>query len=512
MTFEDPDLEGLENPESDEARYSWDKEFQRHVLAMILTDRQFLLQSLDLIQPYYFAESAHQKACRVAFEFFKKYNAHPNKTFVLQKLREDLKDDKSLPYYVGEITGLYEFFVPGLEAREFLLDRITYFAKLQAFKTAFNRSLTIANQDPESDETWGKVYDLVRQAMSVDRKFDIGLHYFTTAPERYERMRKQDQNQEKFITGFPKHDCNVKGGGYNRGEMVCVTGDSGGGKSLWLSNVAAVNVLRAKTCLYLSFELSQDRVAERIDAILAGKNVNLLYDHKEEVFRCLDQIAEEAAHSGAKDKSKLMVVKEFAGRTADVSTIRAYMAQLRFYGFEPDMVIFDYIGEIKGFSSMKTHESREQIVAELRGLSNEGKKFFSAIAVQPNRFSKEAQKAGRIEEEHLADSFGQIRVVDGCFSLNANEVERGLGLGRFWVIKERFGKAKYELYYTINPETLKMTEITKNGYKESMQRQQNLIAHEVDVDLTHQVDPYDSFEKKDGNPQPKKYTPQEGEA
>lgn len=128
----DPDLEGLQDPDGDDdARYNWDTEFQKHIIALLLVDKQFLLQSIDLIKPSYFTNKAHQMACRILFEFFKKYKLVPKKSFVIQEVKETLKDDKALVYYLGEIKGLYDYFEPGLDSREYLADKITFFAKIQ---------------------------------------------------------------------------------------------------------------------------------------------------------------------------------------------------------------------------------------------------------------------------------------------------------------------------------------------------------------------------------------------
>lgn len=482
-SFSNHDLD-KEDPDvitASEATFAWDYDFQKHIIALLLTDRTFLLQSIDLIKPNYFTNKAHRRACEILFNFFAKYRTVPNKTILVQEISEELKDDKARLYYLAELNSIYDFFEPSVENRQYLSDKIAYFAKIQAIRLAFNKSMKLIDKDPESDDTWGKVYDFLRVAMNTDRNFDIGLEYFKTLKERYERMLPEDEDEEKFVTGYADIDEQIKGGGYKRGEMIAVVGGSGVGKSLWCTGVAATNITRGKKCLYLACgDANEDRVAERFDAVLSDLPVDALYDRRNEVFAKLEGVV------GTRKDRNMLVVKYFPSTTADVNTLRAYMAQLKFYGFTPDLVVVDYVGEMRDFPDMPTYESRERIVKELRGLAGE-EGVFLITAMQPNRGAKEAQKIGRIEEEHLADSFGQIRPLDALFSLNQNDDEKLASVGRLYVIKQRFGKTRYQVYVKFDQKTLRITQIYKDTYKTLRTTKQDQITESVEHDMIDKV-------------------------
>lgn len=475
---QDPDMEGLVSPDEDgdDAKYGWDVEFQRHIIALLMVDQQFLVQSMDLIKPSYFSNKAHRETCKILFRLFKEYRMLPKRSFLMQELRDELKADKAKLAHVGEITSLYDYFEPGLEARQYLSDKILFFAKIQAAKEAANKMFKELEKAPESEETWSKICDIWKKALNTDRNYDIGLKYFESIKERYERMREEDNSTEIFVVGKEGIDKEIKGGGYKRGEMITIIGGSGVGKSVELTCIAAENIKRGKKCAYISLELSEDRVAERFDSILTGANIHCLYDQKDEIFSTLEEMVEDK-----KDKN-LIVIKHFPGKSADVNTIRAYVQQLKFNGFVPDILIVDYIGEMKFPVAVPKHEAMEVAVAELRGLADE-EQVFLATAMQPNRGSKEAQKAGRIEEEHLADSFGQIRPVDGAFSLNQNESEKAVQLGRMFVIKQRFGKSRYQIYIHFDPVSLKITEISQDTYKKRLNSRSEKVSDEVAIDM-----------------------------
>lgn len=474
--WDDPELQDPDSSNTS-AQFNWDEEFQRTIICLLLMDRNFLLQSIDLIKPSYFTNKAHQKACEVVFAHFKKYKYAPTRIELVQELKDKFQDDKSALYYISEIKTLYEYFEPNIESREYLTDKVAFFAKIQALRQAFSKSLKEIDKAPESEETWAKIYDMLREAMNTDRNFDMGLEYFKTVKERYEEMNKQEANIEYFTTGYEDLDNQIKGGGYIRGEMLGVVAGSGVGKSICMACISAHNLKLGKNVLYISLELTQERVAERFDSILTGLPIHCLYDVKNDVFEKLEGIVKN------REDKNVMLIKQFPSASADVNTIRAYLSQLSFYGFRPDIVVVDYIGEMKDIAGLPTHESRERMVKELRGLAGESN-VFMVTAFQPNRSSKELQEnGGVIEEEHLADSFGQIRPLDGCVSLNQNKNENSVNIGRMWVIKQRNGKSRYMLHLKFDPENLRIYQIHHDVYKDLNSRKKDNISESVEKDM-----------------------------
>jgi len=479
-TLADPDAES-------EARYDWDEDFQRHIISMLLLDRQFLLQGMDLVKSTYFTNRVHVKACEVLFKYFERYKSQPDRTIITQEIKDDLKGDKALPYYMGELNAIYDYFLPGMDARDYLTDKIAYFAKIQALRKAFNDSLEEVNKDPENPVTWDKVYHTLQQAMLVDRSFDIGTNYLKDAEPRYERMAEEEASGDVFPLGIPSVDQELKGGGYRRGQSIAIMADSGVGKSVMLACILAHNSLRDKKCLYISCENDEDEIADRLDAILTGAPIQKLYDYKEDVF---DKLEGKVA-VGQKDdgepvyfdpEESPIIIKKFPQKSADVNTIRAYLIQLKMRGFKPDMVVVDYVGEMKDYPGVKTYESREQLVDEMTGLASE-EDFFMATALQPNRAGKEVQEAGHLSQDNIADSFGQMRPLFGCITLNQNDRESAIGVGRGWVEKQRNGRKHYQFYLNFDKNTLKITELGKETYKDRMSSHNEKVVAEVETDL-----------------------------
>ena len=465
---ESRELESLTNPDAKKIdHYRWDENFQREIVGLLLNDRWFVSQCRDLVDPDYFSDERHRTVCRILFVHMDMYRAIPTKTLVLEEVRRATtnRDMKVQFEYLAEVELIYKKFVPGLETREYLLDKILNFAKLMSMKSAFDKSIALVKRDAESEETWTTIREMLRQALIVDRNFEEGLNYFETFEERYQRMAKEEETRERFTSGFQAIDDALLGGGCHRGEIYSWIGLSGSGKSLALVGAALQNVLQlGKKVLYISLEMGEDAIAERFDAQLADVNINELQNMREKVYEAFNEFSKD------KEDKRMLVIKQFPAGAMSISSLKAYMQQLQMFGFVPDLLVIDYIGEMKDYPGMPTYESRYRIVRDLRGLATD-EKICIFTAMQPNKDAREAQKKdgfgdGVIDDTNLADSYGQIRPLDGCWSINQMQAEKDAGIARLFVIKHRHGKSRFTLHAQFDKDTLQIRQISEVRYNE----------------------------------------------
>jgi len=464
-------LESLVSPfEEVDVKYDLDIDIQRHILGMLMTDNHFMTQSLDLIQSKYFVNVAHESIHASVTGFFETYKAMPHKFYIRQELSRKAKDDDQAVYFLAELDAIAEYYVPGVEHREYLLDKITNFAKTEAMRIAFSKCIKMLNQ-PNNREVWGDISNTLREAQMVDRNHDVGLDYFRTVDQRYDEMKEEVENKEAFPTGFPDID-EALGGGLGRGEIGAWIALPGAGKSLALVKNTVANLVRGKKVLFISLEMDQPKIAQRFDAQLAIQNISELHLKKTAVVQALEEFVKDY-----EDRRRL-IIKQFPSGGADVNTIRAFLQQLELHGFKPDLLIVDYIGEMKDLPNMPVHESREKLIQQLRGLGTEnGHATFTAL--QPNRSAKEAQEGTTfIDDGQIGDSYNQFRPLDAFWSINQTQLEKNQGLGRVFVIKHRNGASKFgfEIGYDYGPDkcreegvcSLNMFQVEKQFYHEKM--------------------------------------------
>lgn len=240
-----------------------------------------------------------------------------------------------------------------------------------------------------------------------------------------------------------------------------VTHNSGAGKSLALVKVAKTNVLKGRKVLYISLEMDEDKIAERFDTMLTNIPYRNLYrgTYPAEVKAILDESKEDWGQ---------LVVKQFPAGTADVTTCRAFISQLQMHGFIPDIVAVDYVGEMKDIAGLKTYESRQRLVRDLRGMATE-LDICVFTAMQINRGGRDALKdQGYLDDDSLADSAGQVRPLDALWTISQTELEQKANCGVIFVSKHRSGKSRIKIHFYRDPDTLEIHEIGVERYKREL--------------------------------------------
>lgn len=477
------ELSKLVNPDAvDESTYKWDEDFQRELLGLLLNDRHFLLESLAIIKPNYFVNETHRHICKILFKHFDKYKTLPNKVQMINELNGvlDGKADEIKVLHIGEYNEIVLDYLPGMESRDYYRDKIVNFAKTQSLKQAFHKSLQVIKEDPESDATWGTIHTVLRDALNVEHNFDLGLDYFQTMKERYERMNQEVIMQDRFTSGFHAIDNSLTGGGLKRGEIGSWVGLSGTGKSLALKVATIANISKGKKGLYISLEIDQDNVAERFDAELSSImespdvedkiTIKNLLDKKQLVFDFVKSYQDDVRID---DQDQMLIIKQFPGGQMDMAAFRAYYSQLGLRGFHPDFIVIDYIGEMKDYVGIPTHESRYRITRDLRGFAVE-ENVLILTAMQPNRTAKEVIRSGDlIDDENLGDSYAQIKPLDAMWTINQLQEEKECGLARIYVAKHRSGKSRFSFHVMFDYDTLTIRQISYETYSTILKEYRN---------------------------------------
>tara|TARA_R100001082_G_scaffold110443_1_gene90412 strand:- start:571 stop:1851 length:1281 start_codon:yes stop_codon:yes gene_type:complete len=408
--------------------YQFQESIQRGIVYLAKSDDNFLVQAMPMVKEAYFEFPQHQKFWRVINEHYSSYKKLPSDEQILEQIRELKSDNELLSDFKEELKEINSVDEKSLENEEFYLDKVEEFAKEESLKDAIVNSIDLLKQ-----KKFGKIEEQIREALSVSRDVDLGTDYFQGVVERYDRLNNSNVNAQ-FRTPFETINQELEGGLAPK-ELAMVVAPPGVGKSLFLANQCARSVMDGKNVLYVSLEMSEDRVAQRLDSIFTRikqselkKGVQVLEDR-------LNQMQLAAPNMGR------LKIKEFPTKRLTVTGLRAYLNQLRNYeDFAPDIIIIDYLELMTNIdSSMSEYMAQERIAQELRGIAVEHK-CLVWTATQTNRKGKEVDI---ITDAELADSYGKIRVCDLAFSINQKEQEFDEGKARMFVMKSRNGRARY---------------------------------------------------------------------
>lgn len=465
-----------ENP----VRFSWDENFQRRLLSLLLTDTYFLIQSQSLIKSSYFTNESHVLACDALFELFGKYKSIPDKFILVQAVQDKLKgrDDAIKLAYMAEVESVYDYYVPGLSTREVLLDRLTMFSRAQTTRMACQKVLKVILENPEDEATWTEVDETLRNSLLVQRGMDVGFEFFVSMDEMFRRMQEQQESGEKFSTGIDWINERLSGGTPKRGELFAWIGLPGRGKSMLLAQAATENVKLGHRVCYISLEMDDLEVAKRITAQFTESDVNYLWDNRETIKEQIDFRNKTLIEQGGEANN--LVIRQYPGGTVDVNFVRAYIAHLKLYGFKPDVLIIDYAGEFKEPNDIPSWEAKYRIMRDLRAMAvMEG--MVVMTAVQPNKSAAELTEIHQyIDESNIGGSFDQFKPLDGFWSINQLTSEKNAKIGRVFIIKHRSGKSQEACEVEFDYSAMRISRIGKDAHTKRLQAVSAGAAQDID--------------------------------
>ena len=240
--------------------YEFSENIQRGILYLLKSDKDFYLQIVNLVQPNYFEFPVHGRIYSVVRDHYEKYKSLPNDDFIEQEIRDTKSEKESLHDYTDELQYINRLDTSALDGSEYYLDLIEVFAKREAMKDAIKQSLLLIKED-RMEET----ENLVRKALTVSRSVDVGQKYFSDLKERWDRTYNAEE-QDKYKTLLPSLNRSLEGG-LGEKELAMVIAPPGVGKSLWLVNQGVQSMIEGRKVLYVSLEMSEDKIAQRFDSV-----------------------------------------------------------------------------------------------------------------------------------------------------------------------------------------------------------------------------------------------------
>ena len=424
--------------------YEFSENIQRGILYLLKSDKDFYLQIVNLVQPSYFEFPVHSRIYSVVRDHYEKYKTLPNDDFIEQEIRDTKSQQESLHDYTDEIQYINRLDTSALDGSEYYLDLIEHFAKREAMKEAIKQSLILIKEDRmEETET------LVRNALTVSRSVDIGQKYFANTQERWDRTYNAEE-RDKYKTLLPSLNRSLEGG-LGEKELAMVIAPPGVGKSLWLVNQAVQSMIEGRKVLYVSLEMSEDKIAQRFDSVTTLIPQSQLKDPSSQL-----KVEERLSIFRTNFPESRLVIKEFPTGTATVNSLRALLVQLKNYDdFTPGVIIIDYLELLRPVrENQHEYQAQQRIAEELRGLAMETKTLLWT-ATQTNR---QGRSVKIITDAELGDSYGKIRTCDFAVSLNQSEEEFDSGTMRAYVVKSRNGRPRFTVPMTIDYNILRMAE------------------------------------------------------
>lgn len=385
--------------------------FQTKVISSLISDRGFLQQVSDLIEPQYFESQANNWLVEKILSYHTKYKSVPTPEVFKSEIIS-IEDKLLKTSIVDSLKEAYKFQnAPDLD---YVKNTTIEFSKNQKMKVAILESVDLLKSG-KFDEIKKKV----DTALKAGSDKDVGHEYNLQIEERYEEGSRICVPTSWDVIN------DITGGGLAGGELGVVVAPAGGGKSWGLINLAANAIRSGKTVVYYTLELNAFYVGRRVDAFLTGipfQNLN-------------EEIAKDKIKSTIESLKGSLIVKHYPTRTASVITLSSHIEKCISQGKTPDMIIVDYADLIRPSKAGDKRLELNDIYEELRGLAGE----YNIPVWTASQANRSATEEDVIEGNKVSESYNKVMVADFIMSLSRKTNDKIGGTGRWHIIKNRFG-------------------------------------------------------------------------
>ena len=417
---------------------------EQTILRNLLSDEGYMRKVLPFIKPDYF-EGIYRILFREAGKFVAKYNKLPNAESF--KIELDQSDKLSDEQYTLAMDIVPQLFTGDKVDDKWLLDTTEKWCQDRAIYLAIMESISIIDGKHEK-LTKGALPDLLSNALGVGFDLQVGHDYVENAEDRYEFYHTEEDRLPFDLEYFNT----ITKGGVPRKTLNIALAGTGVGKSLFMCHVAASALVQGQNVLYITMEMAEERIAERIDANLLDVPIDQLDKLPKNTFSLKVQ------DIARKTQGKL-IIKEYPTGSAHAGHFRALLNELKLKRqFEPDLIFIDYLNicassRMKGMGgAINSYSYIKAIAEELRGLAVEfDLPIFSATQTTRSGYSN-----SDIGLEDTSESFGLPATADLMFALiTTEELEQQ---GQFMVkqLKNRYNDPTLHKRFVVGVDRSKM--------------------------------------------------------
>tara|TARA_Y100001956_G_scaffold45403_1_gene44208 strand:- start:1927 stop:3096 length:1170 start_codon:yes stop_codon:yes gene_type:complete len=332
------------------------------ILKNLLLEEEYVRKTLPFIKSEYFSETLERNLFNVISKYFTAYNALPTKEALEIEVGhlDTISDDQH-----GQIVQLIRDIDDEKSDPQWILDSTEKWCKERAIYLALMESIKIAEGNDEKRAT-GAIPSILSDALAVGFDTHVGHDYLEDYEQRYDFYHT---TEEKIPFDLEYFNRITKGGLPNKTLNIALAG-TGVGKSLFMCHVASSVLLQSKNVLYITLEMAEEKIAERIDENLLSLDTDSLHQLPKMMFESKVQ------KLAAKTQGKL-IIKEYPTASAHSGHFRSLINELALKkDFRPDIIFIDYlnicassryskVGNVNSYSYIKA------IAEELRGLAVE---------------------------------------------------------------------------------------------------------------------------------------------
>ena len=394
------------------------------ILSNLVYSEKYTRKVLPFLKSEYFTAREHKIIFLEIHEYVSQYDALPslNALGIECQERTDLTEEQ-----FKDVIGVLNVLSDDVSDHNWLLDATEKWCQERAIYLSLMESVKIADgQDSKKDK--GAIPQILSEALGVSFDQHVGHDYVSDAEARYDFYHRKEDKIPFDLSLFNKI---TKGGLPNKTLNIALAG-TGVGKSLFMCHCASSALLQGKNVLYITLEMAEEKIAERIDANLLNIPIQKLSDFPKVMFE------KKIANLSKKTQGKL-IIKEYPTASAHVGHFKSLLNDLALKrSIRPDIIFVDYLNicasqRYKG-SIVNSYTYVKAIAEELRGLAVEA----NVPIISATQTTRSGYGSSDVDLTDTSESFGLPATADLMFALISTEELEGLGQIMVKQLKNRY--------------------------------------------------------------------------
>lgn len=416
---------------------------EKAIFANLLFNDEYARKALPFIKSEYFQSRTDQTLYKIIGKYVDEYNNLPTKTALAIEVSE-------YPGLTGDEEEMLISFVDSLQEdsktdQQWLLDQTEKFCQDKAVYNAIMKSIQIFDGKTQDDK--GAIPTILSEALAVSFDTNIGHDFLDDFAERYDFYHKKE-HRVPFDLDYLNR---ITKGGLPKKTLNVVLAGTGVGKSLFMCHCAASNLASGLDVLYITMEMSEERIAERIDANLLNTTMDELSTLPRDVYeKKIDRL-----RTGTKGK---LIIKEYPTASAGSGHFRHLLNELRLKrNFSPAIIYIDYLNicassRMKQGANVNSYTYIKAIAEELRGLAVE----FDVPIVTATQTTRSGYSSSDVGLEDTSESFGLPATADLMIAIMSNEELQEMNQIVVKQLKNRYNDPSYLRKFIIGVDRAKM--------------------------------------------------------
>jgi len=423
--------------------------FENILIYKSLTDSGYLASIADFVKPEYFKD----KAIASIFNIIKEFSEKRNKVPTVTEIKSYLVSDEQKESFRGLVKSFND--IDKTLDKEELYDNTEQFLKEKA---VYHTMLNVAEDVSNGKVDTSVVLDKFEKSCNINLVTDLGLELYSDIDKLIDDLN----SVERYVPSTWEWLDNSLGGGFlEAGKALYVfAGETNIGKSIFLGNIASNMAKDGKNVLLVTLEMSELLYARRLCSNVTRIPMKELADNTPSIKQAMN------------DQGGKIFIKEFPPATITANQLKAFIKKFQDKGIKIDAIVLDYLNLMHSPIGNNSYERIKHVTEQVRAMSY----LFNCPIISATQLNRAGFDTDNPDLATISESIGLAATADAIISIFQNEEDRGIGIIRLGMMKNRYGPRGMTQAMRIDYSTLTIEQADDIEIDEGMDDTLNMLA------------------------------------